>query len=154
MKKRLVKMLACILTVMCVLSYFAVPASAATSARFGNNSYCQVTISDKLINKRGRQYAKVKLKTYSLTGWWNSGGKVWVTLKDQNNNVIWSGVKRGGDTLKLGDDHKIYKIYISVYNEPVRGGIFRRSIINGNNFSNSGKCNTWTISNAKDCKIK
>lgn len=154
MKKISKKLLSCALAVLCILSCFIMPASAATSAQFGSSSYCQVTIADSLIKKSGKQYATVKLSTYSMGGKFNSGGKVVVTLKDEKNRVIWSGMKKGGDTLKLGDDHRVYRIYVKVYYEPATGGIFRRTFINGNNFTNSGKCNTWKITNPKNCTIK
>lgn len=154
MKKTAKKLVACVLTVICIMAYVQVPAFAATSAKFGSSSYCQVTISNKLIQKRGKQYAKVKINTYSMVGRFNNGAKVQVTMRDERNRVIWSGVKKGGDTLKLGDDHRVYRISLKPYEQPVKGNMFQRSIISGNNFTNGGKCYKWSFCNAKDCTIR
>ena len=110
-------------------------------------------VNQSLINKRGRQYATVKLSTYDLLGW-SSGAKVVVTLTDYSGNVIWSGVKKATCTLKLGDDHTIYRIYVQPYQEVSSGNIFKRTIIDGNNFENQGKCVTWKVSNNKNCTIR
>ena len=127
---------------------------AATSAKFSSSgSYCEVRINQSLINKKGRQYATVKLKTYDLSGW-SSGAKVVVTLKDARGNTIWSGVKKATCTLQLGDDHSVYRIYVKPYQEAVTGNIFQQSFIAGNNFTNLGKCVTWKISNNKNCTIQ
>lgn len=141
------------LTLVMALSCFVLPANAATSAKFGTNSYCTVRISQSLLNKKGKQNATVKLYTYSMGGSVNSGGKVIVTLRDENGKLIWSGQKKGGDTLYLGDDHQVYRIYVSVYNEPVKNNILSKTITGGNNFTNSGKCYKWQICKANNCSI-
>ena len=134
--------------------FSAIPVQAATSARFSSGgSYCEVRINQSLINKKGRQYATVKLKTYDQIGW-SSGAKVVVTLKDTRGNTIWSGVKKASCTLQLGDDQSIYRIYVKPYQEAVTGNAFKRSIIAANNFENQGKCVTWKISNNKNCTIR
>lgn len=102
-----------------------------------------------LINKKGKQYATVKFKTYDMTGWWNTGAKVRITLRDGNGRYITSWIAKGGDTFKLGDDHRTYRIYVSYYDNP--GNNF---ISQGNNFTNLGSAYKWTISNAKNCTIR
>ncbi len=147
------KLFALLMAVMLFSSVFALPAMAVTQSQFNNGDYCEVRIDQKLLNKRGKQYAKVKLQTYNssnATGW-KTSGKVVVTMRDENGNYIWSGTKKGGDTLKLGDDHSVYRIYVSVYEEPVKG-IFG-FIAQGNNFKNRGKCVSWKFLNEKNCSI-
>lgn len=78
------------------------------------NAYCTAKINQSLINKRGKQYATVKIKTYDLAGRYNRA-KVRITPKDGNGNYIGSWIGRGGDTLKLGDDHSVYCVYVSYY---------------------------------------
>ena len=153
--KKMKKWMGAVLMAVMLMMTMITPVSAATRAEFGRNSCCTVRISQSLLNKRGKQYATVKLKTHSgfNTGW-NSGGKVMVTMKDEYGRLIWRGVKRGGDTLKLGDDHRIYRIYVSAYDEPVTGWIIRQTIIGGNNFTNRGKCVYWSFSNQKNCSIQ
>ena len=145
------KILAVVLTLVMVFSMIpaaSLSASAATNAKTGSSAYCTVKISQSLINKRGRQYATVKLKTYDALGWWNTGAKVRITLRDGNGRYITSWIAKGGDTFKLGDDHHTYRIYVSYYDNPGHGVISQ-----GNNFTNVGKSYKWTISNAKNCTI-
>lgn len=111
----------------------SITAHAATSAKTQSSAYCTVKISQSLLNKKGKQYAKVKIKTYDMTGWYNTGAKVRITLRDGNGRYICSWIGKGGDTLKLGDDHSIYRIYVSYYDNP--GNNF---ISQGNNFTNLG----------------
>ena len=61
---------------------------------------------------------------------------------------------RGGDTLKLGDDHKVYRIYVSPYNEPAKNNIWSKTITGGSNFENLGKCYKWVVTDAKICSTK
>lgn len=153
--KRIVKTLVLTILVLIISSSFVLPVSAATRAEFDSGKYCEVKISQSLINKKGKQYAKVKLKTHaSFPSSWNSGGKVTVTMRDQYGRYIWSGQVKGGTTLKLGDDHSVYRIYVSVYKEPVTGSWWKRSIASANNFDNLGKCVSWSFSNNKNCTIR
>lgn len=136
-------------------SSFVLPASASTQAKFTSGKYCEVRISQSLLNKRGKQYATVKLKTHAaFPSSRNSGGKTIVTMRDQYGRMIWQGQVKGGTTLKLGDDHSVYRIYVNVYNEPVTGSIFRQTIAGGNNFTNLGNCHAWSFSNPKNCTIR
>ena len=150
MKKRIYT---CILAIVMVFSTFVstpVMASARTTGKIGSSDYCTVQINRSLINKRGKQYATVKFKTYDMTGWYNTGAKVQVTLRDGNGNYICSWVAKGGDTFKLGDDHSTYRIYVNKYNEPCG----RYDWVTGaNNFSNNGSSVSWNVSGAKNCSI-
>jgi len=153
--KKIVSLLLVFALVLSTVSLFAVPVSAATSGRRDSSTYCYVKISDSLIRKSGTQYATVKIKTYD--GWpslWNTGAYVTVTLRDGYTGAyICSFVTRGGDKIKLGDDHHSYRIYISAYEEPVTGGIISRTIKGGNNFSNLGNSVKWKVTNPKNCTI-
>ena len=131
-----------------------ITAQAATESKFSSgSSYCLVKIDQSLLYKKGYQYATVQLKTYDRLGL-SSGAKVIVTLTDTQGNIIWSGIKKATCTLRLGDDHKAYCIYVKAYQEPVTGNIFQQTIIGGNNFENLGKCVTWKIGNNKKCTIQ
>ena len=153
MKKLLSLILALVLTISAIPA-LSTPVSAATSGKRDSSTYCYVRISDSLINKSGRQYATVKLKTYDGLGWWNTGAYVTVTLRDGATNAfICSFVAKGGETLKLGDDHRSYRIYVGRYEEPITGGIISRTIVGGNNFSNLGNSVTWKVTNPKNCGI-
>lgn len=149
--KKLVSLLLILSLMMSML--FAEGAFAATSASFDSNSYCLVTISQKLMQNPKYKTATVKINTYGLTGK-KTSGKVNVKLTDGKGNYIGTYTKKSGDTIKLGNDHSSYRIYISAYNEPVTGGILARTIKSGNNFTNLGKCATWKITNNKNCSIK
>lgn len=151
--KRVVSLLLALVLTVSAMPFFAAEVSAATSGRRDSSTYCYVKISNSLINKRGTQYATVKLNTYDGTGWYNTKAYVRVTLTDGNGRYICSFVARGGDKLKLGDDHSSYRIYVSAYEEPVTGGIISRTIKGGNNFSNLGKSVSWKVTSPKNCSI-
>lgn len=148
MKKRIISVMFTLLMVFSMIPVESLTVHAATSAKTDSSAYCTVRISQSLINKRGKQYATVKIKTYDMTGWYNTGAKVRITLRDGNGKYICSWIGKGGDTLKLGDDHSVYRIYVSYYNNP--GNNF---ISQGNNFTNLGASYKWKISNAKNCNI-
>lgn len=157
MKRSIQSCVLFVLSLVILLSLLTVPAYAATNARFDSGDTCEVSISQVLLKKKGRQYATVKLKTHSMGVFssWNSGANVIVTLYDGNTGRhIWSGQKRGGDTLRLGDDHARYIIKVTPYSEPVRGSFLRKRIIEGNNFTNLGKCYRWSFSNPKNCTLR
>lgn len=130
---------------------FSTQIMAATSASFESNDYCTVKISQSLMNSKKYKTATVKITTYDQIGW-KSNGKINVKLTDGNGNYIGTYQKKSGDTIKLGNDHSSYRIYISKYEEPVNG--FWAFIKSGNNFTNSGKCVSWKVSNNKNCTIK
>jgi len=136
-----------------VFSLWALPVSASTAGKVNGSSYCTVNISDKLLNKRGKQYAKVTIKISDNMGW-NNNAKIRVTLRDQYGNYITSWVTKGGTTIKLGDDHSIYRVYIERYNEPSSGNWFFNIFTVGDNFINTGKAVNWKITNPKDCSIQ
>ena len=148
MKKQILSVVLTLLMVFSMIPAASLTAHAATSAKTDSSAYCTVRISQSLINKRGKQYATVKIKTYDMTGWYNTGAKVRITLRDGNGKYICSWIGKGGDTLKLGDDHSVYRIYVSYYDNP--GNNF---ISQGNNFTNLGASYKWKISNAKNCSI-
>lgn len=114
-------------------------------AETGSKNSCVVRIDDSLINKKGKQNAKVKLQTYC--GNKSTNGKVVVTLKDMSGKIIWQGVKKGGDTLKLGDDHAAYQISVQSYDSG--SGV----IADGNDFINLGKTGNWGLTNCKNCSL-
>ena len=153
MKKRIFTTVLIFMMIFSVIPAASLNVSAATSAKTNSHSYCTVKINQSLINKKGRQYAKVKIKTYDMLGWYNTGSKVRITLRDGNDRYITSWVGKGGDTLKLGDDHSTYRIYVSYYDKPVKGGFFSKVFTSGNNFTNTGGAYKWSFSGAENCRI-
>ncbi len=148
------RILSAILALVMMLStIFSANAFAATSASFSSNNYCTATISQKLMQSTKYKQATVKITTYDLCGK-KTSGKISIKLTDGKGNYIGTYTKKSGDTIKLGNDHSSYRIYISAYNEPVTGGIISRSIKSGNNFTNLGKCVTWKVTNNKNCSIR
>lgn len=150
MKKRILTIVLTLVMVFSMIPAASLTTSAATSAKTSSySSYCTVNISQSLINKKGKQYATVKFKTYDMAGWWNTGAKVRITLRDGNGRYITSWIAKGGDTFKLGDDHRTYRIYVSYYDNP------GNSIISqANNFDNLGGAYKWTITSPKNCTIR
>ena len=136
-----------------MVTLFAAPASAATRGKIDSSSYCTVQISNKLLLKRGKQYAKVKINTTDLAGWKNSA-KIRITLRDQYGNYITSFVTKGGTTIKLGDDHNVYRIYVETYNEPVKNNFWSKIFTGASNWLNGGYAENWKVTNPKDCTIQ
>ena len=131
MKKRILSVVLTLLMVFSMIPSASLTAHAATSAKTEPSAYCTVEISQSLLNQKGKQYAKVKIKTYDMAWWYNTGAKLRITLRDGNGKYICSWIGKGGDTLKLGDGHSVYRIYVSYYNNPVNNFISQ-----GNNFTN------------------
>lgn len=148
MKKKIICLFLTLAMTLCAFSISSVSVSAATKGRTGSNTYCTVKISKNLINKKGKQNATVKIKTYDAAGLWNTGKKVKITLRDGNGRYICSWIGKGGDTLKLGDDHSVYRIYVSYYHNGSSG-----VISTGNDWTNTGGSYQWKITNPKDCTI-
>ena len=149
MKRKFSRLITAFFVCAMILSICAVPAMAVTKSEFNDGDYCTVRIDQKLLDKRGKQYAKVTLRTYDALSF-KTSGKVVVTMTDEDGNYIWSGVKTCGVTLKLGDDHPVYRIYVSVYYEDCPDWDV---ITQGDNFTNAGKCASWKFLNAKSCSI-
>lgn len=151
------KMLSFLLVLVMVV--FALPfgglsqtAEAATSGKVGSSTYCTVRINQSLIQKRGKQYAKVKVLTHEDRRTRNSKGLILITLRDERNRYITSFQAKGGDTIKLGDDHAVYRIYVSVYKKPSKG-FWSRIIAGGDNWLNSAKCDSWEVTKPQKCRI-
>lgn len=113
------------------------------------NNYCTVRIDPYLIKKRGKQYAKVKLKVYYTNPWGKSKSKRWkvtITLTDENGKFLKKWTGRGDDTLKLGDDHISYRIYVR---ELEQNSFWRRVEA----YSFDHPIDYWEFTNSKNCTI-
>ncbi|MBR3835638.1 MAG: RICIN domain-containing protein [Clostridia bacterium] len=86
-------------------------------AETGMGDYCIVRIDDSLMNKKGKQTAKIKLSTYKENGKKSTKGEVFVVLRNMHGDFIWSGVKKGGDTIKLDDGNYMYQVYVTKYDK-------------------------------------
>lgn len=95
---------------------------------------------------KNRSSARVRIYTYDMLGL-KSSGKMHVTLRSNTGAWIWEGDITSGDTLKLGNDHSQYRIYIAKKQYP------NTIIGNADNFDNTGKCNTWAIECTSYCYI-
>ncbi len=90
--------------------------------------------------------AKIRIYTYDMSGR-KSSGEMHVTLRDNNGNWLWEGDIKSGDTLNLGNNHGQYRVYIAKkqYADTIIG--------TGDDFINSGKCQSWAIECTKNCYI-
>lgn len=99
-----------------IITFTAVFAPAgevyAKTKDYVGSGYCTVLLKDSLYKKRGLQYGKVKLKI-------SPNQTVKVVMYDLNNRFICS-FKTKNATLKLGDDHNGYKIYVKDDGSPYR----------------------------------
>ncbi len=140
-----------LIMLMSAFTFFSVPSSAQTSGSVNSSAYCTVRISSKLLNKRGKQYAKVKVNTSSLFGR-KTSAKIRITLRDNRGRYITSWVTQSGTTIKLGDDHPVYRIYVESYDAPAKG--FWGFITSADNFLNAGAAANWSVTSPKDCTIQ
>ena len=101
---------AMLLTVMC----FDVVA-ASDWLETGSDSYYNVTLNSSIANSIWKRYAKVRLKTRNSVDKRESNARVHVKITDQYNNWLSEFDSKGGETLKLGNDHSGYRIYVSYY---------------------------------------
>ncbi len=135
----------------CILS-FTSQVFAATSAKFDGNKYCTATISQKLMKNKRYKKASVKVTAYNSRGR-KVSGKINITLTDGNGNHIGTYTKNSGDTIKLGNDHSGYRIYVSRYTKSAKG-FWEEVIFSANNLTDLEKFYTWKITNNKDCSIR
>ena len=98
--KRLVAVLLASLIVLCAC------ASAMAMRKYlqtegGYNHYIRCALSNK--NKDGY------ITLFSANGY---SGRRDVKLTDDKGNNIWEGTFNLGDSLRLGNDHKVYRVYV------------------------------------------
>ena len=90
--------------------------------------------------------AKIKIHTYNQSGK-ETSGEVHIILKDVNGRKISEFDAKSGDTLKLGDDHGIYRVYISKKRYP---NSFSGQV---SDMNNTPKCYHWAIECTKNCHV-
>lgn len=141
--KKLIKLFAAALMVMTLAVTTLVPGFAATKGDIGSSTECYIQIDNKLIQKKGKQYATVKIKTYQ--GFIiPKKAPVQIELLDgktRKHIITWRA--KGGDKISLGDDHRSY--ILRVKSIPIQ---------KNTDICDSMKASTWKITSAKDCTIK
>ena len=90
--------------------------------------------------------ASVKIYSYDMSGH-KTSGKMHVTLRSNTGSWIWEGDISSGDSLKLGNDHSQYRVYIAKKQYP------NTVIGNGDDFINVGKCYSFAIECKTNCYI-
>ena len=89
---------------------------------------------------------KIKIYTYDGLGG-KSSGEVHITLRDLNGKWICEFDTKSGSTLNLGNNYGQYRVYIAKkkYSNSVIG--------QGDDFINTGKCQSWGIECISNCYI-
>ena len=130
-----------------VLSCFA-----SDSNNFTQNTFVTVKVDESLIMTEGQQFASVKVVTHDIdNNKWNTGGRVIVTLYSTNGENLWTGIKNGGDYIRLSDEHSMYRINLQIYQEEETGNVFTRNIIRSQNNDNYQKCCYWSLEEFANC---
>ena len=137
--KRVLVAIVALMTAFTVWNATQIDAQAATwktgcfDTGYTAKGYTTVRLSK---NKKGKlQSGKIKIYTYnSLTGW-KTSGKIHVTLRDTNGRWICEFDTTSGATLKLGNDHAAYRVYIAK----------KKMKNSADDFINVGNCGYWAI---------
>lgn len=113
------------------------------------NGYTTVYLNEDVEN------AYVHIYTYNKNGK-KTKGELHIILKDEKGNLVWEGDVKSGTKLRLGNDHKEYRVYVSKKEYHSTGDdILSKVISSGNNFlklgENENNCCYWAINTKKDC---
>lgn len=131
--KKVTKTLAAILCLSIIFSCFAINTFAATSGSMGNN-YCTVNLTS---NKN----ATVKIKVWGAAPF--GSNSTHIVLTDGNGRWLCEWDLKDcywGKTIKLGSDHKTYRIYCKYYTSNGTHGI--------------GQASKWKVYSPNNCTIK
>lgn len=100
--------------------------------------------------------AYVRIYTYNRKGK-KTKGEMHIVLRDEKGNWVWEGDIKSGAKLKLGNDHKAYRIYITKKEYDTTVGNLSISQIKkaGDNFvkigENADNCHYWAINAKTNC---
>lgn len=133
MLSTLKKAAAMLVTMTMLLTVGVGTSEAATSGSVGKGE-CTARISQNLLNQRSYKTATIRLNLTAF-GRNASNAVVHIVMRDEYGNVIWQGDHSGG-TLKLGNDHAVYRI--SIYDPESVGALAQE----------------WSISEERGCTIE
>jgi len=141
------KLVSITMVITIILSLFTVTASAATDwLKVGSENYYTVTLNDSVYSSYKTQYAKVKLESRNSISRHVSKARVHVKVTDKNGRWLSEFDTTSGSYLKLYNDNKTYRVYVSYYKS--KGGI----IESGNAFTDNGN-DEWRLTSASKCSI-
>ncbi len=112
-----------------------------------SNEYYQIVLDANLMSQSTMKYATAKLCVYNQLGIKNSG-KVHVLITDDNGKWLSEFDTTGNSTLKFGNDHRIYNMYVRYYRYSGNNLIEQ-----ANAWSNMGSTVTWNLTNNNSCFI-
>lgn len=154
LKKSISIVLTIVSMIVIVLSVGCISAQAATEVKTGcfgsGNNYVGTVYLEK--DKKGNLLdGKIKICSFAKKAFSNTKGtlnkaKLHVTLRDTNGKWICEFDTTSTSTLKLGNDHKAYKVYV----RPVQtngSGI----VSTAKDWNNSGACYYWSVDAVKNC---
>jgi hypothetical protein len=136
------RIIALILVTLTLVAALAASAFAAESAKREFSDGASVTVNLEY-GKKGLQNGKVKIQTYDILGF-KSSAKVHVMFLDLDGNWVCEFDAKSGDTLKLGNDHEGYQIFLTP-----RSGLSQPA-----NFINVGKCVSWSVTAKSNCSVE
>ena len=139
------KLLALLLTIISVLTVFTATGISADAAswrtgRFdlGYTAKGYTTVYLSKNNKGKLQNGKIKVYSYNSVTGRKTNGKIHILLRTTGGRWICEFNTTSGSTLKLGNDHAAYRVYISAQDLHCQA----------KNFLNDGACGFWAI----ECK--
>lgn len=136
MKKALALLLIFVL-VFSICSTVALAASSGTvyAGKYGNS--CNITLNSR--NKDA--YVTFRYTNYYAGIWGYPKNQAKIHMYDNNGRYITSWTARNGDRLRLGRDHKGYKLYVTAYTGTYAGIRFYNNTAVGKfNFVSGSNC--------------
>lgn len=134
----------------------------------GYTASCSYTVSSNSTTATGsfsnkKAYTTVRLNAGVSAGYitinsydglgLKTSAKLHVCLTDYNGNWICEFNTTSGTKLKLGNDHREYRVYVSPGHYDTNGSFWKTVINGGNKFTNDGKCVTWKLTANSNCYI-
>ncbi len=135
--KKLLALLLAFISLFATLSASQIDAQAAEwrTGRFDSGYTAKGYTTVYLTKKNGKlQNGKIKVFTYDMMGW-KSKAKLHIVLRTTGGRWICEFDTTSGSTLKLGNDHAAYRVYIAP----------KKLKNSGDDFVNLGKCCYWAI---------
>lgn len=112
----------------------------------GSSDYYKVQLDSSILKSSSKKYASVKIKTRNSNLKKESNTRVHIKITDINGNWLSEFDSKGGAKLNLGNDHSVYRVYLSYYKASGNWVDQANAFIDGGN-------DQWCLTSASKCSI-